>query len=222
MAISALGGAVVAALVSGFATHASADAYAGAKKLWDVLWHRFGRDRRTAGALDALSRNLSNPSAQSELASSIDDLAAVDQNFRYQMHDLVQQFTYVDQSVNSYVDDSRRTYYNSAVEYGPHYEDSFNRYDYRINTSFDLMPSPAGRLLMFVGTLICVAGLLAFAYPALSFILVIFTALQQQSTTPPDFSQVQFVPWIPVGFITAVAGMLVVLAGMLMRRRRPA
>src|SRR5215472_19134704 len=95
MAISALGGAVVAALVSGFASHASADAYAGAKRLWESLWSRFSRDRRTAGALDALSRDLHNSSAQSELANSIDELAAVDESFSYQMHDLVQQFMYV-------------------------------------------------------------------------------------------------------------------------------
>jgi len=222
MAISALGGAVITALVSGFASNASADAYAGAKKLWDLLWHRFAADRRTTAALDALSTDLTNPSAQADLANSIDNLASVDQSFSYQIHHLVQQITYVDNSVNPYIDSSQRTYHNSRVEYGPHYEDSFNRYNYQVNPSIDILPNPAGRAMMILGALISVAGFLAFMYPVMSFILTIFDALQQQSTTPPDLSQVHFVPWIPVGMIAVVGGAFVGFIGLLMRRKRSA
>jgi len=86
--------------------------------------------------------------------------------------------------------------------------------------AIDLLPGRAGRIVIIIGVLVAFAGFAAFAYPILSFMLVIFGALQQQSSTPPDLSQVSFTPWLPLGMAAIALGSLLSIVGGLMRRRR--
>jgi multisubunit Na+/H+ antiporter MnhB subunit len=86
--------------------------------------------------------------------------------------------------------------------------------------TIDLLPSRMGRVVIVIGVLVMFAGFASFAYPVLSFILTIFDSLQQQSSSPPDLSQVHFVPFIPLGVVAEMAGLFLVIVGALMRRRR--
>jgi hypothetical protein len=86
--------------------------------------------------------------------------------------------------------------------------------------TIDLLPGRAGRMVIITGVLVAFAGFAAFAYPIVSFILVVFSAVQQQSSTPPDLSQVSFTPWLPLGMAAIALGSLLSIVGALMRRRR--
>lgn len=87
-------------------------------------------------------------------------------------------------------------------------------------STIDVLPSPAGRLVILLGVLVIMAGFAAFAYPVVTFILTIFDSIQSQQAGPPDLSQVHFAPWIPLGMAAEMAGVLLLIAGALLRRRR--
>jgi hypothetical protein len=113
-------------------------------------------------------------------------------------------YTTIDQrrvgTVNNVGRDQRNTYYQGPV--------------------VDVLPGPAGRIVVVLGAVVTLAGFAAFAYPVLSFILVIFDSLQEQQAGSPDLSSVHFTPWIPLGLAVGVVGGLISMIGGLMRRRR--
>ena len=237
MALTTLAVAAVTAFVSAVSSGLGGEVVGGFKAM---VARKIRGDRRAESALRSLERDPGDAEARRTLAQALAHYAANDTGFRRALEATTTTMQYyVDESqhvtvdqgdyhadwsvgrdnlgtVTSQVTDNRvysqraQTMYNVAGNQTAYYQ----------APSFDILPNRTGRLLIVIGVLICFAGFAAFAYPVLSFILVIFAAVQSQSSSPPDLSQVHFAPWIPIGVGSALAGIFVVIVGALIRRRR--